>query len=117
MDPLAQAMDLLDNAAAVISELVAQLQAKSSEKEVEKKAEFLAAKTGVSFEDASAMIKTAGENGSSVESLIKAASFMSRNATFGKVAGTPYTESKTGSTAIDSYLEKEAELLSELGIS
>jgi hypothetical protein len=116
MDPLAQAMNLLDQAAAVISELVAQNQAKSSERDVEKKAEFLAAKTGVSFEDASAMIKTASEDGSSIDSLIKAAQFIHRNAAFGKVAGIPYTESKTGSMAIDSYLEKEAELLSELGL-
>lgn len=116
MDPLAQALELLDNAAAIISELVAQQQSKASDKDVEKKAELIAVKTGLTFEQASDMIKVAEAEGTDIDVMIKAASFLSKNATFGKVASNNYVEPRTGSNAIDSYMEKEAALLEELNL-
>jgi hypothetical protein len=117
MDPaLQQSLELLDNAAAVIQELMAQLQAKSQQSNMTKKAEELAIKSGVSFDEASDIIKTASDHGTDADTLIKAAGFMNRNASFGRVASEEQSSiTKTGSVATDKYLEKEAALMDELG--
>lgn len=116
MDPLQQALQLLDESAAIIQELVAQLQAKGQQGEMSKKAEEVALKLGVSYDQASDMIKVASDSGESIDSLVKAASLLQRNNGFGKVYTEEKTFSKTGSHAVDSYLEKEAAILEELGI-
>lgn len=116
MDPLQEALQMLDEAAAIIQELVAQNQSKGQQEDMSKKAEEVALKLDVSYEQASDMIKTANESGENIDTIVKAASFMKRNTGFGKV----YTEErqipKTGSQATDSFLEKEAALLDELGL-
>lgn len=117
MDEALQAsLELLDQSAAVIQELLAQNQSKSQQSNMSKKAEELAIKSGVSFEQASDIIKTASEHGTDANALIKAAEFMARNKSFGKVVSEEQTYlNKTGSVATDKYLEKEAALMDELG--
>lgn len=115
-EALQQSLQLNDQAAAIIQELVAQLQSKSKQSDMSKKAEELAVKSGVSFTEASDIIKTAGEHGTDADSLIKTAEFMNRNKSFGKVASEEQTRvSKTGSLAEDKFLEKQAALMDELG--
>lgn len=81
-----------------------------------KKAEEVAVKLGVSFSQASDMIKTASESGESIEAMMKMAKIMKQNNSFGTV----FTEQKTnpisGSKAIDSFMEKQAALMDELGL-
>ena len=118
-EALKAALDLLDKGAAIIQELVAQLQAKSQEKDMTKKAESLALKTGISLERASGMIKEAEEKGEDSDVLLRAAELLKKekDTSFGKVASEENHIQPTGSKAIDKYLEKEAELLSELEIN
>ena len=86
MDPaLQQALDMLDKAAAIIQELVAQVQSKPQQEDMSKKAESIAAKTGMSFNAANDMIKQASENGTSVEAILKAADLFTNKFSFGKV--------------------------------
>lgn len=116
-EALQQALQLLDNCAAVIQELTAQLQSKSQQSDMSKKAEELAIKSGVSYDEASDIIKTASEDGTSADALIKAAEYMSRNKSFGKVFSDENTSfTKTGSVATDKFLEKEAALMDDLGL-
>lgn len=117
MDPLQEALQIIDEAAATIQELVAQLQSNGKESQMSKKAEEVALKLGVSYQEASDMIKTAGEQGENIDTLVKAASFMQRNTAFGKVYTEESTIVKTGSVAQDKYLEKEAAILEELGFN
>ena len=117
MDPLQQALDMLDKAAAIIQELVAQVQSKGQQQDMSKKAESLAAKTGMSFRAASDMIKEAEESGSNLDAVMKAADlFTAKNFTFGKVAGVEKEMNKTASMAMEKYAEREAALLDELGL-
>ncbi len=117
MDPLQQALDMLDKSAAIIQELVAQVQSKGQQQDMSKKAESLAAKTGMSFSAASDMIKQAEENGSNLEAVLKAADlFVSARPSFGKVAGVERNTSTSGSVAMEKYAEREAALLDELGL-
>lgn len=116
MDPaLQQALDMLDKAAAIIQELVAQVQSKPQQEDMSKKAESIAAKTGMSFNAANDMIKQASENGTSVEAILKAADLFTNKFSFGKVASTETELSKTGSIAMDKYQERELALMDELG--
>lgn len=115
-EALQQSLQLLDNAAAIIQELVAQLQSKSQQSDMSKKAEELAVKSGVSFNEASDIIKTASEQGTDADALIKAAEFMGRNKSFGRVFSDEQSSfTKTGSVATDKFLEKEAALMNDLG--
>lgn len=117
-EQLQQALQFLDNAAAVIQELVAQLQSKSQQSDMSKKAEELAVKLDVSFNEATDIIKTASDQGTDTDALIKAAEFMKRNTSFGKVASEEQTYvSKGGSLAEDKFLEKQAALMDELGLN
>jgi hypothetical protein len=117
MDPaLEKALAMLDQASALIQELVAQLQSKQQEKNMSKQAEVLAVKTGMSFEAASDMIKTAEEKGTTVEALTKAAEMINRNTPFGKVASQERELTKTGSVAMDKYLDREQAIMDELGL-
>lgn len=118
MDPaLEQALSMLDQAAAIIQELVAQQQSKQPEQNMNKKAELLAVETGLSFDAASDMIKQAEETGTSVDLLVKVAQASRRNNSFGKVASLEEKGfTKTGSVAMDKYLEREMEIQSELGL-
>jgi hypothetical protein len=117
MDPLQEALQMLDEAAAIIQELVAQVQSKGSQEDMSKKAEEIALKLGVSYDQASDMIKTAGDKGENIDSIVKAASFMSKNIGFGKVYTEENTIPKTGSKAQDNFLEKQAALMDELGLN
>ncbi len=117
MDPLQQALQMLDEAAAIIQELMAQSQAKQKPEDMSKKAEEVALKLGVSYDQASDMIKTASISGENIDALVKAASFMNRNNAFGKVYTDENQIAKTGSAATDSFLEKQAALLDELGLN
>ena len=114
-EALQAALDMLDKAAALIQELVAQLQAKGQEKDITKKAESLAVKMNVSFDRASDMIKEAELKGSGSDSLIAAADLLTRETSFGKVASEERSIEKTGSVAIDKFKERESELMAELG--
>ena len=114
MDPLQEALQMLDEAAAIIQELVAQVQSKGKPEEMSKKAEEVALKLGVSFEQASDMIKVASESGDSIDSMVKLASLMKKNVSFGSVYTEEATFTKTGSVAQDKYLAREQELLDEL---
>jgi len=117
MDPaLEQALNMLDQSAAIIQELVAQVSAKQQEKNMSKQAEVLAVKTGLSFESASGMIKEAEEKGTTPEMLIKAAEMINRNTPFGRVASPEHELTKTGSVAMDKYLEREQNIIDELGL-
>ena len=117
MDPaLEKALGYLDQSAALIQELVAQLQSKQQEKNMSKQAEVLAAKTGLSFESASGMIKEAEEKGTSTDMLMKAAEMINRNSPFGRVASPERELTKTGSVAMDKYLEREQAIQDELGL-
>jgi len=113
-----QCLDMLDEAAAIIQELVAQVQSKGNQPDMNKKAELLAVKTGISFTEASDMIKKAEESGSNLEAVLQAADFfVSRsNASFGRVAGEENNLVKTGSASLDKYQEREAALMDELGL-
>lgn len=115
-EALQQALALLDESCALIQELVAQLQAKQGGQDMTKKAESLAAKMNVSFEEASDMIKEASEKGADVDLMIKQASLLNRTQSFGRVASEDYQMTKTGSAAMDKFQEREAQILSELGI-
>ena len=117
MDPaLEKALGMLDQAAALIQELVAQFQSKQQDKNMSKQAEVLAVKTGLSFETASDMIKEAEEKGTSLEMLTKAAEMISRNTSFGRVASPERELTKTGSVAMDKYLDREQAIMDELGL-
>ena len=117
MDPLQNALQLLDEAAATIQELVAQAQSSGSEDKMSKKAEEVALKLGISHEQASDIIKTASESGENLDALVKAASFMKKaNPSFGSVYTEESTITKTGSVATDKYLEMEQSILEELGL-
>ena len=116
MEELKVALDMLDKACAIIQELVAQLQSKGQSEDMSKKAEELAAKTGMSYEDASGIIKEASEKGSSTDVLIKAASIVRNHDSFGRVASVEREFAKTGSVATDNFLEKQAALMDELGL-
>lgn len=79
MDPLQQALELLEQSAAVISALLEMVQSKSQEKPEEKKdlskqAEILAGKTGLPFDQTYAMLKTAEESGLGADAIEKIAS-------------------------------------------
>lgn len=117
MDPaLEKALGMLDQAAALIQELVAQNQSKQQEKNISKQAEVLAAKTGLSFESASDMIKEAEEKGTSSEMLVKVAEMLKQNTSFGRVVSPERELTKTGSIAMDKYLEREQAIVDELGL-
>lgn len=116
MDPLQTALDMLDKACALISELTAQVQSKQSEKDMTKKAESLASKGNLSFDAALDMIKQAEANNDPADMLIKAAEQFNRFKPFGKVASDNSDLTKTGSTAMDKYKEREAELADSLGL-
>ena len=115
-DPLRDALQLLDESAAIIQELTAQIQSKGKDEDMSKKAEEVAVKLNVSFSQASDMIKTASESGESIDAMVKMATIMRQNRSFGSV----YTEDKviplSGSKAIDSFIEKQAALMDELGL-
>jgi UDP-galactopyranose mutase len=116
MDPLAAAMQLLDEAVALIQELVAQNQSKGNDKSLEKKAELLAAKSGMSLTKASGIIKEASEKGTDADLLIKTAEETKQYSSFGRVASQEKELSKTGSIAQDKFLEMEAAIEEELGL-
>lgn len=116
MDPLTEAMNMLDEAVALIQEFVAQSQAKGNANNLEKKAELLAAKSGMSFTKASGMIKEASEKGNDPDLLIKTAEETNRHSPFGRVASPERELSKTGSVAQDKYLEAEAAIEDELSL-
>jgi len=116
-ESLQQALDMLDKAASIIQELVAQVQSKGQQQDMSKKAESLAAKTGMSFNAASDMIKEAEEKGSNLDAVLRAAElFTERRFSFGKVASEDRSLTKTGSIAMDKYQEREAELMDSLGL-
>lgn len=115
MDPLEQALSMLDESCAIIQELVAQLQATSNQDTMSKKAEELAVKLGLSFDDASDIIKVAGTNGE-IDSFVKIAEKLKNNVSFGSVYEENRTISSSGSAAIDNYIEKQAAIMEELGL-
>lgn len=116
MEELKVALDMLDKACAIIQELVAQLQSKGQSEDMSKKAEELAAKTGMSYEDASGIIKEASEKGTDADLLIKTAEETKQYSSFGRVASQEKELSKTGSIAQDKFLEMEAAIEEELGL-
>lgn len=117
MDPLQDALQMVDEGAAIIQELMAQLQAKGQQQDMSKKAEEVALKLGVSYDQASDMIKTAADSGDNIDAIVKAASYLNRNTAFGKIVEDNNPIPKTGSQATDSFLEKQAALLEELGLN
>lgn len=118
MDPLEQALQFLDQAAAIIQELLAQLQAKGApgdKKDMNKQAEFIASKTGRQYSEVAGIIKQAEEKGIDVSVITELFDKTSHGfSDFGKVASFENTVISSGSTAIDKYKEREAALLDSL---
>lgn len=78
MDPLQDALQMVDEGAAIIQELMAQLQAKGQQQDMSKKAEEVALKLGVSYDQASDMIKTAADSGDNIDAIVKAVLIIDR---------------------------------------
>lgn len=117
MNELEAALNLLDECVAVIQELLAQNQSKGQQsQDMSKKAELLAAKSGMSFQRASGIIKEASDKGVDADVLIKTAEETRNSMSFGKVASYDNQLTKTGSTAIDKFLDLEADLKAEFGL-
>jgi uncharacterized protein YoxC len=112
---LQQALQIIDEGAAIIQEMTAQLQQKSQHSEgLNKKAEQLAGKVGVSYEEAENMLKEAQENGGA-DAMLKIADTLSRKVSFGRVAGEEMT--KTASNADNKFHERQALIMEELGLA
>lgn len=118
-EALNNALNLLDKAVAIIQELMAQKDNKQKETkdDVTKTAEEVAVKTGLSIEDASAIIKSASDF-KDADSLVKIANTLKKsfNTSFGKVAFEEKELSKTAS-ADEKFKNAEAELMAELNLS
>jgi hypothetical protein len=116
-EELEQALQLLDEGAAIIQELTAQLQSKGqATNDMSKKAEILASKTGISFNQAREIVKTASESGSSVDAMIDMADNLNKHGAFGKVASDDGIN-KTGSLAADRFNMGVEELMSEIELT
>ena len=104
MDPiLQQSLDLNDEACAIIQELVAQLQSKSTSKDLDKKAETSIVNSASRLAAASDMIKKAAEEANPFS--------------FGKVADDVNEPLEKYASAEDKFKAKEAELMAELGLN
>ena len=114
----------LDNAVSIIQELCAQLQQARSnggkeKNDIDKKAEFLAGKAGISYGKAQSLIKQAAEKNVPVESLLDLVGTLveDRHFTpFGRVASDERGFSKTASSAEAKFKEMEAQLLEEISL-
>ena len=117
MDPLQEALAMLDKSAAIIQELLAQLQAKNGGgKNIEKQAEYIAAKTGRQYSEVADMLKEASEKGVDSDFVSKILEKTSKSFdSFGKVASIESSIQSSGSAAIDKYKEREAALMDSLG--
>ena len=114
---LQQALQIIDEGAAIIQEMTAQLQQKTQHSEgLNKKAEQLAGRIGVSYEEAETMLKEAQENdGNGADAMLKIADTLSRKVSFGRVAGEEMT--KTASSADDKFRERQAIVMEEIGLA
>jgi hypothetical protein len=107
-------LGLLDEGAAIIQEMTAQLQAKNQQADgMNKKAEQLASETGLSYQEAEDMLKTAEAEPETA--IFKIAAKLKSSASFGRVASDDLE--KTASTALDKYRERQSAIMDELGIS
>lgn len=118
-EALNNALNLLDKAVAIIQELMAQAQNNKKEEkpDVTKTAEEIAVKTGLSIEDASAIIKTASA-GQDADSLVKLANSLKKsiNTSFGRVSS-DYNELSKTASADEKFKAAEAEIMADLGIN
>lgn len=114
-EALQQAIAMLDESAAIITELVAQVRSNGKTDDITKKAESFAVKMGVSFEEASDMMKEAEAKGVNADDLIKTASIIAHktNAGFSKLTNDE-NKGSLAKTAMERYLEAEAEIESSL---
>lgn len=118
-EALNNALGLLDKSVAIIQELMAQNQAgqKQEKNDINKTAEQVAAKTGLSIEDVSDIIKTASATNKDADTIIKLANTFKKslNTGFGRVAIENEGLSKTAS-ADEKFKNAEAELMAELNL-
>ena len=117
-------LNALDEAQAIIQELMAQLQSsktsggggeKEKKDDFAKKAEAFASKAGIDMREAEEMVKKAEAKGIDPEALLEfmPSMGMQKQASFGKVASEPYTPSE--SSAYERARARQEDLKLDLG--